>query len=92
MSKELEEFKEAIERAKASKGDILWQYDIEVLEYYYQKQVPMKPLLKDMGFEHYNMYCPSCKEYVGFRNSVRQSLTWKYCSDCGQALDWSDEK
>lgn len=57
-----------------------------------KRNEPMKPLLKDMGFGHYDIYCPSCKEYIGYKNSVRQSLTLKYCPDCGQRLDWSDEK
>mgnify|MGYP001767385689 CR=1 FL=1 len=56
-----------------------------------KRNEPMKPLLKDMGFEHYDIYCPSCKEYIGFRNSVRHSLTLKYCPDCGQALERIDE-
>ena len=59
----------------------------DILEEALKRNEPMKPLLKDMGFEHYDIYCPSCKEYIGFRNSVRESLTLKYCPDCGQKLD-----
>lgn len=52
-----------------------------------KRNEPMKPLLKDMGFEHYDVYCPSCKEYIGYRNSVRESSTLKYCPDCGQRIE-----
>ena len=64
----------------------------DILEKAIKRNEPMKPLIKDMGFEHYDIYCPSCKEYIGYKNSVRLSLTLKYCPDCGQKLDLSDDK
>lgn len=57
-----------------------------------KRNEPMKPLLKDMGFEHYYFYCPSCKIVVGVGNPLREALAWNYCPDCGQKLDWRDEK
>ena len=51
MSKELftlEQFKEAIDRARASKNEILWEYDIEVFEYYYQNQLNYKKVYTDL--------------------------------------------
>ena len=62
----------------------------EIITKALKRNEPMKPLLKDMGFEHYDIYCPSCKEYIGYKNSVRQSLTLKYCPDCVQKLDRSE--
>lgn len=58
-----------------------------VLYHAIKRNEPMKPLIKDMGFEHYNFYCPSCKEYIGFKNSVRESSILKYCPDCGQRIE-----
>ena len=59
----------------------------KIVEEALKRNEPMKPLLKEMGFEHYNLYCPSCKEYIGYRrNSVRQLFTRKYCPDCGQCI------
>lgn len=55
-----------------------------------KRNEPMKVILKDKGFEHYDVYCPKCKEYVGFKNSVRESWAWNYCPLCGQKLDWSE--
>ena len=52
-----------------------------------KRNEPMKVLIKDGKFGHYDFYCPSCKEFVGVGNSVRESLTWNYCPDCGQKLD-----
>lgn len=31
-------------------------------------------------------YCPSCKKFLGFVHTKH----YKYCPECGQALDWSD--
>ena len=53
-----------------------------------KRNEPMKVILKDKGFEHYDVYCPKCKEYVGFKNSVRESLALNYCPNCGQNLEW----
>ena len=39
------------------------------------------------GMHHY--YCPVCYEKGDLRNKYNVGL---YCSDCGQKLDWEDEK
>ena len=31
-------------------------------------------------------FCPSCNEWVG-----DDGFKYKYCQNCGQALDWSEE-
>lgn len=51
-----------------------------------EKASPMKP--ENVFLEQDNDYnewcCPRCgKRY-------RNSYQWNYCSDCGQAIDWSD--
>ena len=45
-----------------------------------KRNEPMKVMLKDKGFEHHDAYCPKCKEYVGFKNSVRESLALELLS------------
>lgn len=57
-----------------------------------QRQVSMSPIddltgksVKDEGYNFTSNYlCPNCKQtYVN-------RLIDNYCSDCGQAIDWSD--
>ena len=98
MSKELEAYKIIEEEIIGSINDgrtkriiNLYKKQLQIIEEALERNEPMKPLLKDMGFGHYDIYCPSCKEYIGYKNSVRQSLTLKYCPECGQKLDRSGE-
>lgn len=59
---------------------------MEALHYYcravraLEKQVP-KPVNHERTFWRYSHYCPSCSDLLD-RESV------KYCSNCGQRLDW----
>ena len=54
---------------------------IEALE----KQIPKKPLLVPDGKSKIHTFkCPTCDQAM-YR--VRM-----FCDDCGQALDWSDER
>ena len=98
MSKALEAYKIIEEEIIGSINDgrtkriiNLYKKQLQIIEEALERNEPMKPLLKDMGFGHYDIYCPSCKEYIGYKNSVRQSLTLKYCPECGQKLDRSGE-
>lgn len=43
-----------------------------------EKQIPKTPIKQ--GF----YYCENCGKTV--------TITYKYCRECGQALDWSDMK
>ncbi len=84
---------EVIKRLKVSKGIVTAEVNnlddkniggafdlaVEALE----KQIPKKPLapiskLLEMG------KCPNCNASLFDKNL-------KFCTDCGQALDWSDE-
>lgn len=49
-----------------------------------EKQIPKKPL--DIEGDYTALYgnCPNCK------NTVCDNEAYKYCNECGQALDWSD--
>lgn len=74
------------------------QYDIAIEAI--KKQVPAKPVHD--GVEN---QCPQCGNYV---SETRENIAWvqyeviefdgsevfrdKYCSECGQAIDWSVEE
>ena len=62
-------------------GDLMLAIDmaIEALE----KQIPRKPV--EQGD------CPTCGRYVGYLDTITWELP-KYCVECGQALDWGEEK
>ena len=49
-----------------------------------EKQIPKKPIMiKDVAETYY--ICPECEWEV-------DKFDDKYCSDCGQKLDWSSEE
>lgn len=58
-----------------------------------EKQIPMKPtpidyekyidVIDNAKFLKGAFWCPNCKHVV---------KSGSFCSDCGQKLDWSDEK
>lgn len=52
-----------------------------------EKQIPKKPIyLSRRYWETVSSgRCPNCKAQVN-------SMTYRYCKHCGQALDWSDEE
>lgn len=85
---------EAIETIKIAIAEVEWNYPmdyaaafetaIEALE----KQVPIKPVSKYEYRDNKNV-CPSCET----KNSCRIVMFWeKFCPDCGQAIDWSEEE
>ena len=51
-----------------------------------EKQIPKKPL-----HMHKNYYCPICKEdgWMLWDDAIPNDMD-KYCSKCGQAIDWRD--
>ena len=53
-----------------------------------EKQIPKKPL-----HMHKNYYCPICKEdgWMLWDDAIPNDMD-KYCSKCGQAIDWSDDE
>ena len=46
-----------------------------------EKQIPKKP---EKGV------CPNCNSRHIYAASFTKADRFKYCGDCGQALDWSD--
>lgn len=49
-----------------------------------KKQIPKNPI-PDNRYLVGNRMCPSCKAVFMYKST-------KYCGNCGQALDWSDEE
>ena len=84
--------KEAITILKIAKTEVEWNYPldyaiaiataIEALE----KQIPKKPISLGEDIDRDVGQCPNCKEIIDTYED------YKYCSDCGQAIDWRDEE
>ena len=53
-----------------------------------EKQIPKKPVSKYKYRDGENV-CPSCET----ESRCRIVMSWvKFCPDCGQAIDWEEEK
>lgn len=84
--------KEAIKILEIAKAEVEWDYPldyavaiataIEALE----KQIPKKPISLGEDIDRDVGQCPNCKEIIDTYED------YKYCSDCGQAIDWRDEE
>ncbi len=51
-----------------------------------EKQIPKKPLHKDIGFGDMGITCPMCGSLI--YNCYGPSLNPSYCIMCGQRLNW----
>ena len=51
-----------------------------------EKQIPKKPISLGEDIDRDVGQCPNCKEIIDTYED------YKYCSDCGQAIDWRDEE
>ena len=54
--------------------------------YALEKQIPKKPDFADYDCSYF--ICPCCKNAIYSSSNVTNH---KFCLECGQALDWSDE-
>ena len=66
--------------------DEIYKADIEALQTAMQaleKQIPRKPIEKSPWVYH----CPRCDSRTIEDAFIKK---FKFCPDCGQALDWSD--
>lgn len=60
------------------------QEDLQTIKEALEKQIPKKPdKIKEYNPNDY--YCTVCKYYLGYA-----CLQPKFCPNCGQAIDWSD--
>mgnify|MGYP000593251972 CR=1 FL=1 len=62
----------------------------EIIHKALEKQIPKKPILKEYGFFGPYPFCSWCDNaLINTRND-----SWhkeKFCPNCGQALDWSEQ-
>lgn len=96
-------YSDSLHRINRNTNPTFW--NAEDIEHYnnivnaIEKQIPKKPkllshgLLIDSGWKH---ECPNCKcaigynKYLGFAYGEYLEPYEDYCSQCGQAIDWSD--
>lgn len=59
-----------------------------------EKQIPMKPIMKQYfkDMEEKYLCCPTCGEILTDRIPGDNKTFCFHCMNCGQKLDWSDEK
>lgn len=55
-----------------------------------EKRIPKKPEIKQEFYGDF-CHCPSCGEYMGYRDSHMKG-TYNFCPNCGQAIDWNETK
>ena len=84
LSKDLEHNISDLHRKKANGQKEVMQVTIEALE----KQIPKKIKVcktPNTSFGKARTYyvCPNC--------GAKMCCDWKFCFECGQALDWSEE-
>lgn len=85
----IEEFKERLEliekcyRGKVEDYKQALELGVKALE----KQIPKKPIKSENQVVRYvnTYYCPTCELGITGTNIA------KWCYNCGQKLDWSDE-
>ena len=84
--------KEAITILKIAKAEVEWNYPldyaiaIDTAISALEKQIPKKPISLGEDIDRDVGQCPNCKEIIDTYED------YKYCSDCGQAIDWRDEE
>ena len=62
----------------------------EVIHKALEKQIPKKPD-KYKGHKQNDYYCAVCRYYLGDEMELKfAGLQPKFCPNCGQALDWSE--
>lgn len=84
------DYNEAIKNLQTINGmPLTIRLAIEALE----KQIPKKP--KETDAYPHRLYCPYCTWTLCYNkenaDSFRMMHMFRYCPECGQAIDWSDE-
>ena len=85
----IEEFKERLELIeKCYRGEVEdYKQALELGVKALEKQIPKKPIKSENQVVRYvnTYYCPTCELGITGTNIA------KWCYNCGQKLDWSDE-
>ena len=89
MSKELRALDRIVCRLqdKSAYNHICFE-DVGIIEQALKRNEPMKPIYVE-DCSYVGTACPSCRGY-----NVRDeeyTIKRKYCPDCGQRLDWSED-
>lgn len=65
--------------------------ELNTLQELVDKETSMKPKPQNpyLATEE-KYYCPKCGELLG--HGIIKSELFKYCSDCGQKLDWEEQQ
>lgn len=72
-----------LKRLDSKEKEEIYDTAIEALE----KQIAKKP--EDIDEEYELFQCPNCNEWI-LCSDYKESH--KYCLNCGQKIDWSEEK
>ena len=59
-----------------------WESDSDLIQELVKKETPMKPNHLENGYRQ----CGNC----GMKLLSTNGTPFKYCSECGQRIDWSD--
>lgn len=73
--------------------------DIAILQELIDKETPKKPIEKIISYDYDEqgtfknkiIQCPNC-EFELYNEYECIDYTFNYCPNCGQKIDWSDEK
>lgn len=70
--------------------------DVQTVKNALEKQIHKKPLEQKygfcdlVGFFYVRLVCPECKQPIA-QYSKKKEYKPRYCHNCGQALDWSEQ-
>lgn len=86
----MNKYQEALDRIESAayyggeKGD-----NVELLQELVDRATPKKPIVKIAnGVRHID--CPNCDDGYSHNFIENKELNDNYCSNCGQAFDWSN--
>lgn len=80
---------ECLKSNKPTSGYVMLQESIDVAIQALEKQIPLKLLYSyDDSVDENWCSCPICCSGLGWAHGKH----YKYCMNCGQKLDWSDEE
>ena len=86
----MNEFQKALDYLRWIGGDGYYkkqrEKSFDILQELVDKEKPKKARADSVG-----CYCGNCAYRLGDNNGWTQA-TVKYCGNCGQALDWSEEE
>ncbi len=85
-------FNEIVAMARLEGIDDIYLLDKKNIISALEKQIPKKVEKIKSGFKSFNYVCPECayRQISQIEGEWIAGQHYNYCSNCGQALDWSD--